>query len=62
MDILIFTLASVISRGLRFFLLAAIIYKFGATITSWIDKYFNKLAILFTILLIAGFVVIKFAF
>jgi len=62
MDILTFTLASVISRGLRFFLLAAIIYKFGATITSWIDKYFNKLAILFTILLIAGFVVIKFAF
>ncbi len=54
-----FILASIISRAMRFFLVAGIIYKFGAPITKWIDKYFNKLAILFTALLIGGFVLIK---
>lgn len=58
-DFSVFILASVISRSLRFFLVAGIIFKFGAPITKWIDKYFNKLAILFTILLIGGFIVIK---
>ncbi|MBN1970200.1 MAG: DedA family protein [Candidatus Delongbacteria bacterium] len=55
----LFIIASTVSRALRFFLVAAIIYKYGAPITAWIDKYFNKLAILFTILLIGGFVLIK---
>ena len=55
----VFIIASIISRALRFFLVAAIIYKFGSPITAWIDKYFNKLAILFTILLIGGFILIK---
>ena len=55
-----FIIASTISRALRFFLVSAIIYKFGEPITAWIDKYFNKLAILFTIVLIGGFVVIKY--
>lgn len=58
-DFGVFILASAISRSLRFFLVAGIIYKFGAPITKWIDKYFNKLAVLFTILLIGGFVLIK---
>ncbi|PID26640.1 MAG: cytochrome B [Candidatus Cloacimonadota bacterium] len=55
-----FIVASTVSRALRFFLVATIIYKFGEPITAWIDKYFNKLAILFTVLLIGGFVVIKY--
>lgn len=54
-----FIMASAASRAMRFFLVAGIIYKFGAPITKWIDKYFNKLAILFTVLLIGGFVLIK---
>jgi len=54
-----FFIASIVSRALRFFIVAGIIYKFGAPITRWIDKYFNKLAILFTILLIGGFILIK---
>ncbi len=55
-----FVLASIISRGLRFFLVATIIYIFGAPITRWIDRYFNLLAIIFTILLIGGFVIVKY--
>jgi membrane protein YqaA with SNARE-associated domain len=59
-DLTTFTVASIIGRGLRFFLLALIIYKFGSSITTWIDKYFNKLAILFTILIIGGFMLVQF--
>jgi membrane protein YqaA with SNARE-associated domain len=50
-----FLIASMISRGLRFFLIAALIWKFGAPIKKFIDKYFNLLAIIFTVLLIGSF-------
>lgn len=50
-----FVLASIISRGLRFFLIAGLIWKFGAPIKGFIDKYFNLLAIAFTILLVGSF-------
>ncbi|NOZ75334.1 MAG: DedA family protein [FCB group bacterium] len=55
----LFLMASVISRSARFFLVGGLIWKFGEPIRSFIDRYFNKLAILFTILLIGGFVIIK---
>ena len=58
----IFIIASTISRACRFFLVAAFIYKFGPSIIGWIDRYFDKLAVLFTILLIGGFALIKFFF
>ena len=54
-----FMIASMLSRSARFFLLATLIYIFGEKIRFFIEKYFNLLAILFTILLIAGFAVIK---
>jgi membrane protein YqaA with SNARE-associated domain len=55
----IFMLASVLSRGLRFFVVAGLIYRFGPPITRFIDRYFNLLAIAFGILLVAGFLVIE---
>ncbi len=55
-----FILASIFSRAGRFFLVAFLIWKFGEPIKSFIDKYFNALAILFTILLIGGFVAINY--
>ena len=54
----IFVLASAISRGLRFFLVASLIWKFGASIKTFIDKYFNLCAIAFTVLLVGGFLLI----
>lgn len=39
--IFIFLLASILSRGLRYGILALLIYKFGSNIKNWIDKYFN---------------------
>jgi membrane protein YqaA with SNARE-associated domain len=58
-DFSTFLAASVLGRGLRFFAVAGLIYAFGAPIKSFIDRYFNKLAILFVILLVGGFIVIK---
>jgi membrane protein YqaA with SNARE-associated domain len=55
-----FIIASVLSRGGRFFLIAFLIWKYGAGIERFIDKYFNWLAIAFTVLLIGGFVLIKY--
>jgi membrane protein YqaA with SNARE-associated domain len=54
-----FMIASVISRGARFFLVAFLIHKFGEPIKKFIDKYFNWLALLATVLLIGGFLLVK---
>ena len=59
-NIFMFIVASIISRGARFFLVAALIWKFGPQIKTFIDKYFNWLAIAFTVLLIGGFIAIKY--
>ena len=55
-----FMSASILGRSLRFFALAFVLWKYGAPIKVFIDRYFNLLAIAFVILLILGFVVIKF--
>ena len=55
-----FVVASIISRSARFFLVAGLIRLYGDPIREFIDKYFNLLAILFTILIIGGFVIIKY--
>ena len=54
-----FLLASSVSRTVRFFLVSLLIWKFGEPITTFIDKYFNLLTIIFTILLVGGFLVMK---
>ena len=56
----IFVLASILSRGFRFFLVAGLVYKFGTPIERFIDLHFNKLVIFFSALFVAGFVAIEF--
>ncbi|MBI4372436.1 MAG: DedA family protein [Candidatus Omnitrophica bacterium] len=51
--------ASIIGRAGRFFLVAGAIRIFGAKLEKTIEKYFDVFSILFVILLIGGFVVIK---
>ena len=53
-------IASIVGRGGRFYAVAAIMYFFGPTVKVWIDKYFNLLTVVFTILIIAGFAAVKF--
>jgi len=57
----VFLVAAVVSRSARFFLVAGLMRIFGPKITPFIEKYFNWLALLFVVLLIGGFVVIKYA-
>jgi membrane protein YqaA with SNARE-associated domain len=57
-----FILVSLVARSARFFLVAAFIYKFGAPVRHFIERYFNLLTILFFILLIGGFLVVKLFF
>lgn len=61
-NLVLFIIASIIGRAGRFFLVAFLIWKYGEQIKGFIDKYFNWLAIGFTVLLIGGFVGIKYLF
>lgn len=55
-----FVVASIVGRGARFFLVAGLLFKFGERIRPIIDKHFEKLALLFGVLLVGGFLAIKF--
>ncbi len=52
-------LASVLGRSARFFSVAACIFIFGSKVKDLIDKYFGLVTIVFTVLLIGGFVLIR---
>jgi membrane protein YqaA with SNARE-associated domain len=58
-DFIKFVLVSFFSRGARFFLVAGLIALYGEIITNFIEKYFNLLSILFVVLLLGGFYVVK---
>ncbi len=59
-DFGVFIVASLLSRGARFFLVAGLLYLLGPPAKRFIDRYFNILSILFMALLIGGFVLLKY--
>ena len=59
LNILQFIVVAFFARGLRFYILAGLLYIFGNTIKQLIDKYFNLLASLFFILLIGSILLLK---
>jgi membrane protein YqaA with SNARE-associated domain len=58
----VFILASMVSRSARFFLVGGLIYLFGPRIQDFIDRFFNLLAVTFTVLLVGSFMLIKYLF
>ncbi len=54
-----FVVTSIIARGLRFFIVAALLWKFGAPIRDFIEKRLGLMFTLFVILLIGGFAAVK---
>ena len=58
--LLTFFLAAAVSRSARFFLVSGLIYYLGPAIKEKIDRYFNQLTILFVVLLVGGFLVLKY--
>ena len=61
LDLTVFTVASTLSRGARFFLVVALLWYFGAPIRRFIENNLGTLTLIFCVLLFAGFVVIKYA-
>jgi membrane protein YqaA with SNARE-associated domain len=62
LNLMVFTIASILSRGLRFFVVAALFWKFGTSIRSFIEIHLGLLTIAFCIMLLGGFVAMKFLF
>ncbi len=61
-DFFTFVIASFLSRGLRFYLVSGTIYLFGPRVKYFLDNYFNLFTIIFSILLIGGYFIIKWLF
>ncbi len=60
LDLTVFSVASVISRGGRFFLIAALLWYFGPPIRRFIEENLAILTIVFCVLLLGGFVAIRY--
>jgi len=56
----IFIISSIAARGLRFFVLAGLLWKFGSPIRIFIEKYLGLLFTLFVVLLIGGFYFLRY--
>lgn len=59
-DFTTFLMAALFSRSARFFLLSFLIFRFGPAIKPKIEKYFNELTVLCVVLVISGFLFLKF--
>ena len=59
LDLMVFTVASVLARGMRFFFVAWLLKKYGEPMKVFIEKNLGWLSVLFLILLIGSFMLIK---
>lgn len=56
----VFIIAAIIARGLRFFIVATLLWKFGQPIRDFIERRLGLMFTLFVVLLLGGFYVVKF--
>ena len=56
----VFILSSIAARGLRFFIVAALLWKFGTPIRDFIERRLGLMFALFLILLFGGFYLVKY--
>ncbi len=61
LNIIIFIIASIVARGLRFFVVAGLLYWLGPPIRTFIEARLGLVFTIFVVLLIGGFVVAKYA-
>jgi len=59
-DLLVFGVASLVTRGARFYLVAALLYVFGEPIRAFIEKHLTLVTTALVLLIVAGFVVIRY--
>lgn len=60
MPLATFIATSILARGLRFFIVAGLLWKFGAPIRDFIEKRLGLMFTLFIIILIGGFFAVRF--
>ena len=56
----VFIIASIIARGMRFFIIAALLWKYGDAIRAFIERRLGVMFFLLVVLLLVGFVAVKF--
>jgi membrane protein YqaA with SNARE-associated domain len=60
MNIFAFIGASIVARAMRFYLVAALFYWYGAPIRAFVERWLSLVTTVFAVLLIGGFVAIRF--
>ena len=60
LNIWVFGLASVLARGIRFFVIAFLLKRYGAPMKVFIEKNLGVLTVVFVVVLFAGFYAIKY--
>lgn len=60
LDPITFIIASILARGARFFLVTALLWKFGEPIRTFIEERLQVLTVIFCVLLVGGFVIARF--
>ncbi len=60
LDFTVFMISSLIARGFIFFVLAALLWKFGPPIREFVEKRFGLVTTAFFVALIGGFAVLRF--
>jgi membrane protein YqaA with SNARE-associated domain len=61
-DLKIFILASITTRGVRFFLEAALLYRYGEPIRTFIEKRLTLVTTVFAVGLVGGFFALHYVF
>jgi membrane protein YqaA with SNARE-associated domain len=61
-DLLTFVWASIVTRGARFLIVAALLWKYGEPIRAFIERRLNLVTWLFLIALVGGFVAFRYLF
>jgi membrane protein YqaA with SNARE-associated domain len=59
-DLATFAIASVISRSIRFFLLAVLLWRFGAPIRAFIEHRLMLVTSVFVVFLVGGFIALRY--
>jgi len=60
LNFVIFVLASIASRGLRFYLVSGLLYWFGAPIREFIEQRLGLVTTVFFVLLFGGFITLRY--
>ena len=55
-----FTITSIVARGVRFFIVAALLWKFGAPIRDFIERRLGLMFVVFIVILLGGFYIVRF--